>query len=646
MGSFEMPRRSFLAISVAVCSGGLFSGCGGGGTAPGPSVSVGDFKRTTPSGKVVDQVNQYSGMLDASSGMSAEIMPVLADVEFFTGGSRSSVKSIAYHLASGIMASTAIGINYRKLIGTTLQLDDAANMGMLVSQQNGLSGTSSLENPQWHAEIMRKIHGLLLLNEASQRFAKTVGIQELSALVLEQQNPASRAILYALFAVSFNRWVDRTEWMVSRSPRAELKLKVGSDMSVDAIGSELARVPSIVTMLNLSPGFTNVTRSGRVNDNPAEDELDGLKAGLSTFAQSVVDNFKPFTVFISETDAFIRNEVRDFGLSYNSFVVRNREFALSVLTSERFIETTEYLFDKASFLKDLKKNLGQAIFEEAAKEAVGFLFSTEYGEAGERFVDCLSTLASLFPSLATASSSVVAAGACVIASAGGCVIPIAGAAVLGAIAYLDVLAVNDDCLKNAGLSEEERDAIGTAIDDLQSNTQQPLRDMPAFTNPAAAECDQLAAAGVSLKTLPLTGGGRSRQVALEQVPLTGLPVEVYRHLLAGRGIAGQYPRTYDNVRRAHIALLFEYASRKVETLAPTLSSTKLTFYSSDFAVLLRRDGGTTLTRIQSLVNARIMCTSPGFAPQRSDNANIRTLPSLPKLELLDGLGFGVNVDVK
>jgi hypothetical protein len=640
-------RRRFLALSLLCSTGALTPGCGGGGGG-GSTPSLDDFKRTVPTGKTSEQVNQYSEGINASSDINHLMLPLYEDLRNLTGTTRVVGKSIAYHLATSVMASRIFGYNYSKLTQTALHLDDSANMAGIVSSTNNLTGTSSLSNPQWHAEMMRKINSLLVLNEYSQRFSKIIGIKEMSEMVNQQTDPAAKAYFYTLFAIAFNRWVDRTEWLAGRTPRANLKLNIGSGMAVGNIGSELARVKSSVEALDLTPGFTKARLSTRSEGDQSDQDAtaDGIKTIVSSFTASLLENFSQFRIFTVEINSFVRNEVSELTINMGDYLARVRTFATETVTSINTTDTTTYMLNVSGFFKKFYAELDKAIFEKAVQTVLSAIFSSEFGDLGKQFVKCISSLVSMGMSMDAASASIIAAGACIAASAGACVIPIAGAGVLSAVAAWDVYQSSDDCLEFLKLLREDKDAIKNAADDLGANAQQPVRNIPTFNNVSTVECDQLASVGLSRKTISVNSSTRSRQESTNQVPLTSVPVEAYRHLISGRGVAGQYPRTYDNVRRALIGLLNEYASRNVSTLSPTLSATGLTLTTSDFAILVRRDPGTTQSRIPSLTNARIMCTSPGLAPQRSDSANIQTMPSLPKLDLLTGVGFGVNVDVK
>jgi hypothetical protein len=649
-------RRRFLALSLLCSTGALTPGCGGGGGG-GSTPSLDEFKRTIPTGKTSEQVNQYSESINASSDINHLMLPLYDEFRSFTGISRSlmdhphraSGKSLAYHLSTSVMASRIIGYNYSKLTQTVLHLDDSANMAGIVSSTNNLTGTSSLSNPQWHAEMMRKIHSVLVLNEYSQKFAKIAGINEMASMVAQQSDSVAKSYFYTLFAIAFNRWSDRTQWLAKRDARNDLKLNIGSQMAVSDIDSELARIESIVGQLVLSPGFNKAKLSSRTENSEQSDNestINAFKTMVSTFTESFIENFSQFRTYEVEINSFIRNEASELSLSMKAFLSGVKDFANESVSSINITDTTTYILNVSGFFKKFYADLEKAVFEQAVQTVLSAIFASEFGATGEQFIECISGLVGMGMSLDAAATSLVAAGACIAFSAGACAIPIAGSAVLTAVATWDVMQTDEACLKLIRMLREDKEAMKKATDDLKANAQQPVRNIPAFTNSSGAECDQLAAAGVSLKTISVYSSTRSRQESTAQVPLIGVPVEVYRQIISGRGVAGQYPRTYDNVRRSLVGLLNEYATRNADTLSPTLSTNGLTLYTSDFAILVRRDPGTTQSRIPSLTNARIMCTSPGLAPQRSDSANIQTMPSLPKLDLLTGVGFGVNVDVK
>lgn len=617
----DLSRRHFMWLSMASASALLLPGCGGGGSANSGGFTLAATPRVVPTGDLQNQINQYSQSVDNLSkfmfGQSDAYDALHGTGRAAAGAPASSIANVA-KLAYSMVANRIL---YERLSNALVHLDDVSYLSDAVTTQNNLNGTAALRNPQWTAAAMENTVNLLKVSGGVQQLIQTIGVTQWAESIRNISDPTDRMMTYAIFGGIFNQWLDNLQAKPGSGITPDMKLDVSASMTNDGVSAQLQRVPDLVKKLTLSPGYRPTVSRASQGDKD------------SGFIESAIGVFRD-----SAVGAGVEYLKREITGSFYSF------FQVAVQAGDTFVyyseETFGLIYERVPLASAIRTATGDALAREAIKKGLGLLFDHFGGPQAGKIAECSGNIAGLV--LDTfAAAEIIAAASC---------ITVVGCLALGGVLGLQLgLGASDvaKCANDINNPKPERPAdIADAAAKLDASKGTPqTRDIPALTNPAFAECDQLSRAGVSQSQLPVPGtdtpGG----------PDAGsIDPNTARQLICGapQGRAAEFiPRTFRNAEIAGLGLLYDLGKRSVSTVAPTLSGGTLRFYRSDFATLIRREAGTTTVTVPSITSAQLLCTSPGFIPQRSAAPVDLTASgaSLPDLQSISALGTGVGINV-
>ncbi len=108
-------------------------------------------------------------------------------------------------------------------------------------------------------------------------------------------------------------------------------------------------------------------------------------------------------------------------------------------------------------------------------------------------------------------------------------------------------------------------------------------------------------------------------------------------------------RSYEGVEIAATLLMLDLIDRNPTAFNSQDNSdgNGFSYDRTDYALLLRRDAGTTVTSVPAITSAQLLCTAPGFVPARNDPPeDLSTASSLATLIAATTLSPGGNVHVK
>ena len=646
-------RRKVLMLSVW---GGLMAfvpGCGSGGgkgnsslpiqnplnptPSPTPTSTVAPtplplgpvatlpMPRSLPTGNLENQINQYSEAIDNLSVVWATPSDSLQSLQTYTGAGRARQ---ATGTVESFFAATYYGYRVARAAQQRLQaaivaLDDAAHLGETVTANNNLAGGDSLHNPQWVAATLEYYYHNLRFMNAITAFYQTAGLRQMGKAVLDSSDYAQMVVGYAFLATHFNDWVTRLAQTVSVTPDPSWYLLTNRQLSVAEIAGEINRLDSIIYVLPLGPAQfpSQTSRSRQVNDIPC-------------FVQAETPHVEGHETFWSLFFGNLRKDPKDID------EIENSKDLLELTISIRDVPNKEFkdvLLDKA---KEAVKIVGGAAIDAGAQQFGDFVaknFGDKVGQAADGFTRItgkvffygLEVTAAVYENLRKGDVKGFAKEYFTLTVE------------LATDMQEEIEKVEESRNRRLIEAQDSINRAAQAQQALQTLTLTTIKT-PAAVNAKNAECDQLARAGVSKGSI--TSGSVSGSTVSTSDPAEN------RKLLCGQAdtsrAAALIPRTYANMELAAFNLLLDYANRNPDFLQPQQNGQTLTFFRSDFAMLIRRTPDVAAIQIPAITDAQLLCTSSGYMPIRNvPPLDLSKTDSLPVFNPLNGLSLGVGINV-
>jgi hypothetical protein len=597
-----ISRRTFLIYSGAAVSAYSLSGCGGGGGDAGTINVV----RPEPSGDISSQLNQYSRAIATLSGSFQGSSAAFGRLTNFnaTRSRADSAPTEAYF--SGMMLGLdACKEIYERCANVAVALDDATYLGDRVSSTNSLSGPSSLQNPQWAGAMMDRNVDAMTFYGGVMQMMQTGLIAECVAAIGTPVADQDKMIRYGWFVILFNRWVGRVAKLANQPVNPGWVLADVEGMSWAQAQVELARIPAIVQALPFGPG----PRSAMTGRADGVDLGTGLSASGS-FVGAVGELFIP-----SGTAAEIWAENPTLARE----VVKLNLTSLSGLgqLAKGFVKGfgTDYVVGKgADYLQEAIGGVNGAIAGCAVRVAKGIF-------------DVSTSVAAMCATSVT----------------------IVGGVVYGAKLVLDAAQLYmslDQCV-NDYFDAKNKECVTIAGSDLDSSytpggSTPPARDVQNNPPPRDLECDQLSNRNLKRKKPCLT-----REKFPDIDDWKAITPQDARGSLSGQGAGRSVgSRTYNQVTNAAAGLMRDYCGRNASDTGYQVDNDGMEVIISDFALLVRREQGSTSTPAPALTSANMLCTGVGSIPKRNAGPmNLAAMPQWPTLRVLSQLGNGATIDV-
>ena len=614
-----LSRRKLIQLSLCLGVSSIFSGCGGGGSSSSEEI-ISPFlaQRAEPAGSLKDQVDQYSGAMDilssiylAPSNDAIESARGIFDVTRSRAMDSRPAEDFYRAAAYGsIVSSLAV----ERINNAVVALDSALYLGDRASATNSLSGNANLSNPQWGAEMLRRLLNIQSALNDQARFYQQAGVLEIATAVSGADSYAKKAVAYAVLRDSYHHWLDRMSGKLAITIPDNLRLNVAPEMSGEVMDAEVNRLPTLLSQVPQGIAYNTVTRRKDTNgDSPFEDFVG------STFMDALIEKFFQKELAPGAGILGFKGWVDKL-----DFQKQLKSETLNTLILQEVTGTGRTLlsigkgfgidFLKAGATGLILDGIGYAIERTAGKPAgcaykltensikVGFGFATFMGGVSATF--------------ATGGLGLIAGIA-------------ATASFLSSVN--DLKNAINECKDLGGSPDPEK------VNQLEEDAQMPpTRNVPALTNPRSAECDQLSRAGVIKRTVPQAKHSFSPEEA--------------RGILCGLATATRAtstPRTFTNLESSGRSLLQDYVQRHSTLTNPALENGNLSFFASDFAMLIRREPGSSQVEVPAITQAQLLCSGSGFIPMRSESPkNIQDILSLPELQPLSELGTGVKFNVQ
>ncbi len=516
---------------------------------------------------------------------------------------------------------------HRRLVAALLHVDDAAHLADQVTQNKNLSGTNSLQNPQWAAALLERYYHLLRVSDTLTRFCQTAGISQMADAVLKEADADVKRVLYAVFAFTFNTWTRNVSIRVGVAQRSNWQLDTTRPLTVGEMDQEIGRLTAILAELPLGPALFPVLPTSREGEPPEQTSVEPEETFVSTLSESVFDTNIETIKDLPEIFDHLRG-------NWGAFAVDFRKYVNGI-----FIGTAVDI-GATKFGDAVADRFGPTLGN-AAEDTVRIVYE------GTKAVVLIRGILSNPES----TGSLIADGL----TAGGFFADIKN---LLANILKDAEKINKHeheryrkSRQNAEYLDKMRQAeiaSGGITLNITPDQQLLLKKGP--------ECDQLRGSSVSRTSVALPSDGTDFSSATDArnflgttlTPPTPVPSSVPSNGQKAPMVNGPYgglPGTYDNVEAAAFALLQDYVNRNPQFNAPRIDSSGLSFTRSDIALLIRREAAASNFQVPAITDADVMCTAVGFIPMRSaDPVNLTTVGQLPSLVSLTALGTGVNVN--
>ena len=575
-----MKRRDFLYLGGA----GILAGCGGVSLLE-PDLSGGSLPRTTPTGSLRDQIQQYSLAVDSLSTAFATPSSDIAELVSQQAGRSRAVGDEGALLRETFLTLRAGQAALDRTFTALLRSDDLAHLGDAVTAGNRLAGASRVDNPQWNAAILGHFfHSAQSLGLALS-LAQSAGLASFRRFIQSAPTTEQKSVAYAVFAERFNLWGDRLAQATGGVFIAADRLPTNA--SGVALDSLLADLPGRVGRLPFGPHVTSPSACAFLT-TLIEPFVDTQNSGeLATWLRA--PNFdvlrSPFT---PEMASIIRQVVATA--------------AVEALACTRALSSTMYLLLRvAASTVPNPSNVVVSVFGSITDSLQANLAA---------LTTCLNTLEKA-PEVGRSRSRKV---------------------------RCDLRFPNyQQCGLDDNIAELECDI---------RNGRDRCGQIPSgdgnFPPSGTIEHDQLATAGLSISRLTVPTGG---MLVFTRKRAVGDAASL-RAFLQGDRAALALPRTFDTLSRATATLIHEYFQRNATNLNPRVEGDDLVFTRSSFSLLLRREANSNVAVIPQITEAQLLCSGPGFIPMRSTSPKNLTQMSLPALMPLSELGNGVNFDVQ
>lgn len=582
-----MERKQFLQLAAVLPLAALV-GCGGGGDGGGGgTVEAIPVDRTTVTGDLKTQIEQFNQATFRLATTWRGSSPAL-----------DALKNVVTRALPGVRAplqATAIGLDgarvtFERLCNQALSLDDIGHTSHTVSTGNNLQGANNLDNPTWLAGMMAQNVASLKVVGALYSILQVSGLGELQAWVLSRPTDAGKLTAYAMMASLVNAWVDAVCAATGTTVNPAWKLGVGADVTAESIPAQFEPLMATVLALPFGPG----ARPGGSGDA-------GLGVGSTNFGAALLGALTA-QVFSGQSLSTINPTTARFDLSTR--------------------------LGSAGILQTLAAQPGGVAAAQALVD--GWLSSTEPADwpgGGEEAINCQIQI------VGTTYNFFNALRASVIESQSAF-----GTIVLGnqALAAFDAM---DVAIETCGSVYQK------ALWERQQCARKVLHDFRFANGSAVTERQIPEVSIVGLELDQVTGGAANRIrvtlcIEVEQEgpgKVRGLDVATSRAVIAGSG--GAIPRTFMAVDNAAANLLADLTERfDVELQGDWQANGTFTFLPSNFASFLRREPGAEFVTIPAISQAALLCSGPGFLPSRTTgNIDLATITSLPILNVMTSI---------
>lgn len=590
-------------------AGLLFSGCSDRPKIyepPPTGQSQGRPRPDIPAG-LGPRVDQYSELVNSVTeswtGTSANIDEFLE----LSSGLRGDEDDLRVFGQTVAVALPALAEIYGRLLDSALRLDELSYVSSEISDDPE-SAASSLNNPQWtSAMLARTLHGMRMVADLY-RYYQIAGAEEMAAAIASSEDDVGKLGAYVVYAHAFNSWVATVYAGVGLDPADADSLPLDPDMTPDDVPACLAAVGSIIAELPL--GVT-LSRAGRRGGEQDSDSFWGSVAAFANDLQSSFLGTVAETIFGSDAP---QEWMKDIPSTLQG---------LRILLSDP--KWSARYFD-INFLKAF--GIGQVV-----EFTVGVLYDG-LGVWGDRAA-CALDIGFNGVNLGGAVVGMVAMTPSVV-----------GSIIWGTVAVNSLNEYRDAIHRcnEAGVFDRYTDeSVEAIMDAMEAGEKQPgATQVAALTNPENAECDQIRRSAVSRLEVKLRNPRPSGDPPFDQ-----LTVEDARDLLSLVRDEDLLASTFDNLENSVAALILDHGARNPSAVDARVTDDGLEFYATDFALLVRREPGTTEVTFPLITDAELICSSPGYIPAATDGpVDIGSLDSLPDLLLNDGVSGGGAVIVE
>ena len=625
--SDALSRRQFLAISAGAVTALMNAGCGSGSTdTGGPRLAF--PPRPTPTGAFSDQIEQFSQVHDKLSlTFSGKSEGVDALNTWLSGGSSRAagvgapISQMVEAAWYGLHAAREV---YERSANMMLNLDDTAYLGDIITSKNALTGAGALSNPQFISAMMERSFNNLQLMGGFMTALQRAGLQHFIALVDAQADPTNRLVAYAILADVYNTWVAGLCVNAQCAVDSAWLLDVSAAITADNVAVQLNRIASILPELPHGPGYRAPVVGSR-------------SAGVVATTVSAAENFVPGFL-----GAFSQNylEKADPGIKTPATILDALKNVPNEAKNSAAKARMGIAFSKSAFMAPILAGHGPG-FTNPQTIGINLLVAALGDDPPETPHHVVKSIAKCTVAIA---AGVIQTTADAVAAV------VTSETILGAVAFgsLAAFSMKQTLDTTKGCMDELAQQLEKAANAADADRTIPgVKSVRTYTDPSTAECDQLAASGVRQSflssrrqspSIPSLYADATAEAARKIVcgALTGATREV-----------GSVPRTFINVENGAIALLYDHAQRNPHTVQGQIDNkSRITFYRTNFAALIRRNPGATSMEVPLLSAADLLCTMPGYVPSRNGAPmDFNKVDAIPPLKKNAGVGTGVDVSV-
>ena len=583
-------RREMLILSGAALSSLVLAGCGGGdSSAVGTTFTTASLApnlRALPSGDLMTQITQYSQTVEDFSFTWKNMPATFNAFSDFVKTNRSSGRALGdFNTLSANLKVILPGMisGYERALDAFLGLDNLGAFGESVSTNYKLKGNASLANPQWTASMMDfHAQNISVMGGTIQSILK-LGREDIIATVHEQTDPDSKLIAYYMAALMHNEWVDQNSAVLKIAPDPSWKMVVSDQITATNADQAVDQMIDLMNKVPLGPGYRT---------------LPSRASGAQ----------------ISDADfAYLRSIIGAAG-----------KIAVNLENPKLLPPSTEQALGDAFKGKGPGLNLIQSIGVNIATTLLEKFISKKASCVTKIAVDFFNTTALLDAAIGTSG--------------------VGGTIIFGGLAVYSICDFNKDlqeCLKIWMVKVDPQiDKLLKALQDLCDKLPKfpEVKQINIVPNPKGLEHDQISTRGLKQKTVsPIV------KIALEELRSLACGT-VTGSSSSGRATTASI-RTFDNIDLATNSLIYDLAKRNPTTVLDHEGDNFVVIFESDIAFLARRAQANAIS-IPAITDADLLCTSPGFTPERNSQAIDLSQSTLQALKPITGISPGVNLNVK
>ncbi len=621
----RITRREALFLFGGAAVSAALAGCGGGSSTSGAGpVALGGLDRTAIKGDLVAQLNQFStivqGTTDTWFGTSGA-MDALRDLPGRSSRAPTDVKTVIQALAIGVNATRSA---YERFCSLALMLDDLGAGAAAVTKNNTLSGSNAVNNEQWLAAMIAQNYAAISVTGTLFVVQQVAGLTEARAWALARTAESDRLAAYGLVADAFNTWVDALTAAGNITPQDTWKLDMTNAVSAANIGDKLGQIDSILPNLPFSPGY----RKAGAALTQTDDESLGA-TGIQNFAQTFTGALARLTLSTAAlTDSFPQT-----------------------------VDTTKAHYDVTARLSNtgLGRNIAALVGGlPAAQQTIDRLLSSTDGTSwpgatGDSAACQVQIVSKIYGFLQALTTALITTRSAL------------GSLITGAQA-LQFLADLETTVATCGSAPQKRrwevvkrDRDLLVSQQLLNGSVPTARLVVAVSIATLSELDQISKSGGISSYLEVgksgddANGNANGNLVSDVCVLdpTNPNVSDYRAIVSGIKKLPDCPRTFRNVLICIAGLFYDISKLYPETIVPKWESpTRLTFISTAFARVLRREPQATFAQIPAITSAQLLCSGVGYVPSRSlTPVDLSTIPKMPDLTAITNLVGGVPINV-